>query len=111
MIQTLNTYEEFQEVVQAQAAVLVYFSHEACNVCKVLKPKVVELIENEFPRIQVFYVDTVNSPMIAGQERIFAVPTLIVYFDGREYFRKSRNIGLDELRKDIERPYGMLFEE
>lgn len=110
MIHTIQSFEEYQKLVQHEKAILFYFSHEQCNVCKVLKPKIAELIEQDFPEMQMYYVDTVNLPLIAGQERIFAVPTLIVFFEGKEYIRKSRNIGLDELRREIERPYGFIFE-
>jgi hypothetical protein len=50
-------------------------------------------------------------PEVAAQNRVFAVPTLLVYFDGREYIRKSRNIGIGELEREIERPYSMIFGE
>jgi len=111
MISTVNSYEEFQEILQQEPAALMYFSHEECNVCKVLKPKVAELITEEFPKVKLFYVDIKETPVISGQERIFTVPTIIVYLEGKEYIRKSRSIGLDELRRDIERPYQLLFEE
>jgi len=48
---------------------------------------------------------------VAGQHRVFAAPTILVFFDGRETIRKSRNIGIDELRREIERPYSMIFSE
>lgn len=111
MIQTINNYDDYQQIIQDEKAVLFYFSHEQCNVCKVLKPKIAELLGTDFPEMKMFYIDTVNLPLISGQERIFAVPTLIVFFEGKEYIRKSRNIGLDELRREIERPYGFIFED
>lgn len=110
MIQSISTFEEYHKLIEEEQAILFYFSHEQCSVCKVLKPKIEELLENFFPKMKMYYVDTVNSPLIAGQERIFAVPTLIIFFEGKEYIRKSRNIGLDELRREIERPYGFIFE-
>jgi hypothetical protein len=46
---------------------------------------------------------------MAAHYRIFTVPTLIVFFQGKETIRKSRFIQLDELRLDLERPYTILF--
>ena len=56
------------------------------------------------------YADTVRFPEIAGQNSIFAVPTIVAFLGGKEYFRRSRNIGLGELNELIERPYSMMFE-
>lgn len=107
---TIQSIDHFQQVVKEEAAVLVYFSHEQCNVCKVLKPKVKDLLENKFPKMLMYYSDTVNQSEVAAQNRVFAVPTVLVFFDGRETYRFSRNIGLGELEQSIERPYSMIFE-
>jgi hypothetical protein len=76
-----------------------------------LKPKVAELIQEEFPMIKLAYVKSDILPDVAGQHQVFAAPTILVFFDGRETIRKSRNIGIDELRRDIDRPYSMIFSE
>ncbi len=110
MIEELKTQEDFEKMVKENDACLFYFSHDNCNVCKVLKPKVHELLERQFPRMKMYYVNTLKTPSIAGQNAVFTVPTLTIYFDGREYIRKSRNIALAELEDEIERPYSMAFE-
>ncbi|MCB9013415.1 MAG: thioredoxin family protein [Bacteroidales bacterium] len=96
------------EIADKQAAAF-YFSAPHCNVCKVLKPKLQAMLEEDFPEFKLFYVDIEKSPVIAGQMRIFSIPTLLVYFGGKEFYRISRNISLEELRKTIERPYNMIF--
>jgi thioredoxin-like negative regulator of GroEL len=105
----LTLMNEIQEATEKEAAALFYFSTEQCNVCKVLKPKVAELIEENFPEIKLFYVDIEKAPVISGQYRIFTIPTILVFFDGKEFLRKSRNVGLGELEKEIRRPYDMMF--
>lgn len=109
MYTKINSIEELEKATKDNAAALVYFSHEKCNVCKVLKPKIEELMQERFPEIMLFHSDTVQEPEIAAQQRAFTVPTLVVYFDGREFFRRSRNIGIEELRGEIERPYQLMF--
>lgn len=106
----ISSFEEFEEL-KKEPALLAYFSTEACNVCKVLKPKVQQLLENEFPQIKMAYVKSDLLPGVAGQNRIFAAPTILVFFDGREYIRKSRYIGISELQEAIARPYEMMFGE
>ncbi|MDA3953297.1 MAG: thioredoxin family protein [Bacteroidales bacterium] len=111
MINTISSIEELNYSIENKPASLIYFSHEKCNVCKVLKPKIQNLLQVDFPKIEMFYCDTVVNPEIAAQNSIFTVPTILVFFDGKEFLRKSRNIGIEELRKDIERPYNLLFEQ
>ena len=108
-IKDIESFDHLNETIKKEDAVLVYFSHEACNVCKVLKPKVAEMLQENFPKISMVYSDTVKIPEAAGQNRIFAVPTIVIYFDGREYIRASRNISVEDLQRQIDRPYDMMF--
>lgn len=109
MFVEIKSFEEFIKLKEEEPALLGYFSTEACNVCKVLKPKVAELIQTEFPKIKLIYIKSDSLPEVAAQNQVFAAPTIIVYFEGREYIRKSRNIGIGELQREIERPYSMIF--
>jgi len=109
MFQSINSQLEFQQAIEQNEAVIFYFSQESCNVCKVLKPKIIELVENDFTAINLYYIDTITTPEIAAQNHIFNVPTLLVFFAGKEYIRKSRNFGIDQLGEEIRRPYDMIF--
>ena len=111
MFSEIKTFDEFQNLKENEKALLGYFSTDACNVCKVLKPKVAELIQKKFPRIKLAYIKSDKNPEVAGQHQVFAAPTIIIFFDGRENIRRSRNIGIDELQREIDRPYTMLFSE
>lgn len=111
MFYETKNFEEFLELKRNEEALLCYFSTEACNVCKVLKPKVAELVEQEFPKIKLVYIQSDKLPELAAQHQVFAAPTILVFFDGREYIRKSRNIGIGELEQEIRRPYSMIFSE
>ncbi len=105
----LYTPEEIENAMNYPAS-LLYFSSLSCNVCKVLKPKVAEMINEDFPKIRLYYIDIEMSPALSGQHSIFSIPAILIFFDGKEFFRKSRNINLADLRKEIERPYYLLFE-
>jgi thioredoxin 1 len=100
---------QIDEYIKSEPAIMVYFSHDDCNVCKVLRPKIEEMLINEFPRVKRMYCDTVKYPEIAAQRGIFAVPTILVFFEGKEFIRVSRNISIDELKRQIQRPYRMVF--
>lgn len=103
------TLDELENFINSQKATAIYFSTEHCNVCKILKPKVKEFLAEDFPNIEFEYVDIEKNKEIAGSYSIFAVPTIIFFFEGRESLRKSRNFSIAELYDNLERPYSMLF--
>ncbi|MCG8578415.1 MAG: thioredoxin family protein [Bacteroidales bacterium] len=90
--------------------VLKYFSHSNCSVCKVLKPKVQLLLSEKFPKMNFEYVDIEKQPAIAAENQVFTVPTLLIYFEGKEYYRFARNVSIGQLKDAIERPYQLLYE-
>lgn len=88
----------------------MYFSNDTCNVCKILKPQLIEMLKDNYPKISFYYVDMSLTPEISAQTGVFSIPTIIVYLDGNETIRKSRHIGVAELAQSIERPYKLIFE-
>lgn len=90
---------------------LLYFSTPDCNVCRALKPKVGELLASNFPRMEACYVDCAASPDIAAAHGVFSVPTVVAYFERREWLRKGRSLSLAELGKALARPYALLFRD
>lgn len=109
-IKLIKNYSDFQEIVKNNIAVCFYLSTPECNVCKVLKPKVIEMIKTEFSQIHFYYIDLNEAKEVSGQLSVFAVPTILIYFDGKETIRASRNIHINELHKQIKRYYQMIFE-
>lgn len=109
VLKNVQTLAEFELELTKNLGVLAYFSHEQCNVCQVLKPKVKELLGERFPQMAFVDVDVMQHPEVAGQFRVFASPTIVAFFDGKEAFRVSRSFGMDELAGKIERPYGLVF--
>jgi hypothetical protein len=67
------------------------------------------MVQQNYPRIKPIYIDIEEIPEIAAQNTVFTIPTIIVYLAGKETFRKSRHIGIDELKGLIERPYQIMF--
>ncbi len=109
-MKSIQSIEEFADVLAENESVLAYFSTESCSVCKVLKPKVSEMIARSFPMMKMVFIESDKLPELAAQRRVFTAPTVVVFFDGRETIRKSRAFGIDELKTEIQRPYSMLFE-
>ena len=110
IIHEVESLESLHRILENDPAVLLYFSHDKCNVCKVLKPKIAGLLAEKFPKIGMHYVNTEKLPEVAGQHRVFAVPTISIYFDGHESLRYSRNLSVSELERAIDRPYSLMFD-
>jgi thioredoxin-like negative regulator of GroEL len=110
MMEAIQSTQQFDLILAENDAVLSYFSTNECSVCKVLKPKIEEMIGRLFPRIKMIYIESDRFQELAAQNRVFTAPTVVIFFAGRETIRKSRAFGLDELRTEIERPYHILFE-
>ncbi|MBN2668604.1 MAG: thioredoxin family protein [Bacteroidales bacterium] len=109
MYKDVKSLDEFNQILSDNDAVLGYFSNETCNVCKVLKPQVYEMVQKNYPKIKSIYVDISEVPEISAQNTIFTIPTIVLYLAGKETFRKSRHIGLEELKEAIARPYQLMF--
>jgi thioredoxin-like negative regulator of GroEL len=90
-------------------AVLLYFFHDQCPPCQSLRPKVKTLLENAFPDMQLVLVDSFQHPEITATFNVFGFPTLLGFFEGKEFFRKSKYVSIPELSQVIERPYRLLF--
>ena len=108
-MKVILSIDEFSNVLKENEAVLACFSTENCSVCKVLKPKVEEMLSKSFPRIRAVYIQSDQLPELAAQLSVFSAPTVVVFFDGRESIRKSRAFGIDQLKGEISRPYNLLF--
>jgi thioredoxin-like negative regulator of GroEL len=106
----ISSKEEFDQVLKENAAVAVYFAHDNCNVCKVLKPKLSEALTEKFPKVEQVCIDIENTPELAGQHGVFTVPVVLLFLEGQELLRKSRNFGIGEVMDCIERPYSIMFE-
>ncbi len=98
-----------KERIETEAAVAVYFSAPNCGVCLALRPKVEALFSKEFPLVKFVQVEIDKSPGISGEYSVFSAPTLLVFFEGKEFLRKVRLMGIQELQQKIERPYKMII--
>ncbi|WP_372745614.1 thioredoxin family protein [Lutibacter sp.] len=106
----INSIEASDEILLKESAVLYYFSTTSCNVGEAFEPKVIKLLDENFPKIKFYKIDLNFSPELAAKYSAFVEPTILVFFEGKETIRKSRNIGVFELEDAIKRPYKLIFE-
>ncbi len=105
----MQTLTDIESILKEKPAVILYFSAPTCNVCHALKPKLVEAIETNFDAFEIVSIDIAETPEIASHFSVFAIPTLLVFLDGREFLRKSRHMSVGEVVEAIRRPYEIMF--
>ena len=106
----LETEEQVDALIKDLPAVLLYFYNDNCAPCLSLRPKVVELVCDRFPKVRIGFINGERNPAITAKFGAFAFPTLILYFDGKEHFRGSKYIAMPQLAEKINKPYLLLFE-
>ncbi len=104
----MNTIENIQQSIKENLAVMLYFSAPTCNVCHALKPKLLEAINTNFKTFEIVSIDVSQEQELAAHFNVFAIPTVLIFLDGREFIRKSRHMSVDELIREIKRPYDIM---
>ena len=83
---------DIQSIIANRSAVMLYFYNDVCTPCKILRPKVRDMVEVNFPKIDFRVIYAEQFPAISAQFGVFASPTILVFFEGKEYIRVSKNI-------------------
>jgi len=104
----MQTIQMIENIIKENLAVMVYFSAPSCNVCHALKPKLLEAIEKNFDKFEIASVDISLSQDVSAHFGVFAIPTVLVFLDGKEFLRKSRHMSVDEVVREIKRPYDIM---
>ena len=106
----LENLSELQFLIKSEIALLLYFYNDDCPPCFSLRPKVETLINNEFPKMKLNWINSKKYPEMPAQYHVFANPAILVFFEGKEYKRFSKYISTDEMYHSIKRVYDLLFE-
>ena len=94
------------EVLRSPVPVAVDFFGEYCGPCRILKP-ILELLADDLGNsAKIVAVDVVASERLALECGINAVPTILVFREGREVRRMVGLSQLAELREELEASNG-----
>ena len=104
----MNTIDNIEKSIKENIAIMVYFSAPTCNVCHALKPKLMEALDANFKEFMVESVDISVEEDIAPHFDVYAIPTVLVFLDGKEFLRKSRHMSVHEVISEIKRPYEIM---
>ncbi len=104
----LDTIIDLKFEIENNLAVLVYFYNESCAPCISLRPKVIEMVHENFPKLTLIFINSIHSE-ITSVYGVFENPSLLVFFENKEYIRASKYISINQLQQNIERYYSLLF--
>lgn len=95
------TDEEFEELVGSGKVSICDFSASWCGPCRMLAP-IMEDLSDKYKGKYFFYnIDIDSAEELANKFNIQAVPTIIVFKDGKELARTSGYQSYDELERFI----------
>ncbi|KAK9069681.1 hypothetical protein SSX86_011585 [Deinandra increscens subsp. villosa] len=98
--QTFSSLDELLE--KAEKPVLVDFYATWCGPCQLMGPILNEVSISMGDTIQVVKIDTEKYPQIANKYNIEALPTFILFKDGKPYDRFEGALKADQLIQRIE---------
>ena len=98
----LTNIKDIEETITKYHLCLFYIKAPDCGVCNVMLDKV-ERLADDFPALCSFYTNISEEPLIAGRFLVYSGPTALLLMDGKEVWRGSQFIDLEELRYNINR--------
>lgn len=108
-MQQIDSMEQLEEMIKTQSGLVVLYGGEHCGVCQVIKPKLSQALEQDFPLLKQVYVDCQATMEVCSQQGVFSLPVVQVYIDGQRFIEKARTFSVPALLAEIERPYSMRF--
>lgn len=99
-MKTLTTYSDIEAVLQQDFVMVIAKSH-TCTACKTIYDLINHNVSN-IDDIKVFGVYVDDMTKFRGDHLIFAVPTVMVFSNGKELLRESRYINYDKISRLIE---------
>jgi thioredoxin len=97
-----NSSMSFQEfITTSEIPVLADFWAEWCGPCKMMGPVLHSLAQEWKERIKVIKVNTETKPELSMQYNITAIPTMILFKNGREVHRLQGAMPLPALKNAL----------
>jgi len=99
-MQHLMNINDIKQTIADHRLSLFYIKAPDCGVCNVMLGKVGHMAEKH-PRLDAFYTDIIEEPLIAGRFLVYSGPTVLLLLDGKEVYRTSGFIDVVELEQKI----------
>ncbi len=84
MVESLNEQNFEKEVLESKVPVLVDFWAEWCAPCRMLSP-IIDSLAGKYSKekIKIYKLNVDENPAIAAKYSIMAIPTIIIFKDGK----------------------------
>ena len=82
-----------RHIAKSDVPVLVDFYSPTCGPCLMMGPQFEEAAKALYPRVRLAKLDTASDQAVAARFTVRAVPTLILFREGREIARQSGAMG------------------
>ncbi len=98
----LTNIQDIEQTLAENSLCLFYIKAPDCGVCNVMLDKAGQVADT-FPSLCSFYTDIIEEPLIASRFLVYSGPTVLLLMEGKEVYRGSQFIDLEELRYNINR--------
>lgn len=92
----------FAELIHSSTPVIVDFSAEWCQPCKMMPPILKEVKKKLGDRVRVLKVDVDKNQTVSQKYQISSVPTLIIFKNGSPVFRQSGVMQATQLIQSVQ---------
>jgi len=96
----LTNIQNIEQTLKDNRLCLFYIKAPDCGVCNVMLDKV-ERLADSYTSLCSFYTDIREEPLIAGRFLVYSGPTVLLLVEGKEIYRASQFINLEELKQTI----------
>ncbi|MBP3581794.1 MAG: thioredoxin [Clostridia bacterium] len=95
----IMTEEEFEQLIGSGKVCVCDFSASWCGPCRMMAP-ILEDVSDKYKKEYFFYqIDIDSAEELANKYNITAVPTIVIFKDGKELGRTSGYQEFDEFEK------------
>ena len=94
---SINMKIDFEKLISGHKPVLVDFYTKPCKPCKAADPVLETVRESMGSRAKVIKIDVAKAPKYTEKYHIFNIPHLIIFVDGKEYWRHAGMVSAQHL--------------
>lgn len=91
----------FQDIISSDKPVLVDFYATWCGPCQTLSPILKEVKDSLGETISIIKIDVDKNQALAAQYQVRGVPTMMLFYQGKQVWRQSGVLSKQQLLQTI----------